>query len=659
MNVTLSKLTRRWAIPVLFAACLAGCATGEFGGSGVSSTERRAGNLAAAGQHADAAGLYIGLASSAAGGERERLTLLAAEQWLDAGDGRRAKTAMQDVAMPAGGELRWIWNTNRAAIELWEGRPDGALNILEPMSAEPLPTRHRLRAQALRADAWFQKDDPLRAISLYAQRESMLSDERDVQANRARLWAGLLVSDVQTLRRMAGATADPIARGWLSLGALGASTGQQGIGWNNGVVRWQETNFNHPAMSILDDTRIADQDMLDYPREIALLLPLSGRNASAGNAVQNGFFGAYYGASAGLDDVQQVRVYDVVAAGGANAAYVQAVADGAQFVVGPLLRGSVNALAAEELMPVPVLALNNLPDNTLAPPGLFQFALSPEDEAAAAAERAIADGRSLGLAMVPNNDWGRRLLNSFADEFQARGGSLLEYRFYEPSDQDFSFEIQNLMGLSLSQQRYTRLRANLGGTLEFDPRRRADAEFLFLAAAAPVGRLIKSQLKFHYSGGLPVYSTSRIFAMDGRSNSDLNGVMFADTPWVIAPQPWIAELPSLYSEYWPNERRLGRLHAMGYDAYLLLGELFASRGREMTPIDGASGSLYLDPAGRVHRRLPWARFQGGEPVSLTSPADRPRGLDGGGIGSDYPMPSAPETRPDGGAGESVFPILER
>ena len=282
------------------------------------------------------------------------------------------------------------------------------------------------------------------------------------------------------------------------------------------------------------------------------------------------------------------------------------------------MRGSVSDLASEPLLPVPLLTLNYLPDNAVAPPGLFQFALSPEDEAVAAAERAIEDGRTLGIALVPNNGWGRRLLTSFSDAFQARGGTLLEYRFYEPGDQDFSFEIQNLMGLSLSRQRYERLRANLGGALEFDPRRRADAEFMFLAAAAPVGRLLKSQLKFHYSGDLPVYSTSRIFAMDGRSNADLNGVMFADTPWIVAPQPWIAELPALYSEFWPEQRRLGRLHAMGYDAYLLLGELYGARGGEMAPINGASGALYLDADGRVHRRLAWAEFQRGEAVVLAS-----------------------------------------
>jgi outer membrane PBP1 activator LpoA protein len=135
--------------------------------------------------------------------------------------------------------------------------------------------------------------------------------------------------------------------------------------------------------------------------------------------------------------------------------------------------------------------------------------------------------------------------------------------------------------------------------------------------------LLKSQLKFHYSGDLPVFSTSSIYAMDGQSNSDLNGIMFADAPWVIAPQGWIRYLPEAFEQYWPEERRLARLHAMGYDAYHLVAPLFAARAGTMPEIDGASGRLYLDNDGRIHRELAWAEFQRGEPVALPDPDSLP------------------------------------
>lgn len=607
----------RWILTLAAAIIIQGCATGDPGGP-ASQSERRAEALAREGRHADAASLFIGLASEQVGTERDRLTLLAVEQWLDAGDGRRARSAMSEVIPPSDPDVRALWSTNRAALLLWEGKPDEALDILRPLSAQPLTASRRIRVDTLRGDAWFQKKDPVRAVNLYLQLEQGLTDSDDIRAVRERLWAGLLVSDPQVMRASAQFTSSAIIRGWLALGSLAVSTGQRGIGWSNGFSNWREAYANHPALAVVEDMDIPDPGMLEYPRQVALLLPLSGDSGSLGDAIQNGFFASYYRANAGLPEPQQVRVYDV-AARGARSAYAEAVEDGAEFVVGPLLRGPVTELAAESVLPVPILTLNYLPDNVVRPPGLFQFALSPEDEAATAAQRAIIDGRTRGVALVPNSDWGRRLLTSFVGEFEKLGGTLLEYRFYQPTDQDFSFEIQNLMGLSLSIQRFQRLRANIGGSIQFDPRRRGDADFVFLAADPTAGRLLKSQLKFHYSGDLPVYSTSRIYARDGRSNADLDGVGFADTPWTIDPQPWLADLPATFREYWPNQQSLllSRLHAMGYDAYLLVNELYGGAG--FAAVDGSTGRLFLDDSGRVRRELPWAEFDGGEPVATPAP----------------------------------------
>ena len=609
----MSNLLQKGLILAVIGIMVGACAGSDYG-SGQS--EIRAERLALSGQHADAAALYIGLASVAQGAERDRLTLLAVEQWLNAGDGSRARTALRGVETPGGGEMLWLWSANAAALSLWEGQPDSALALLEPLSRQPLPTQQRSRVEALRADAWFQMGDPTKAVELYIQREYWLADSRSIELNRQRLWAGLLVSDAAALRSAASVATDPVVAGWLSLGAIATSTGQQGIGWSNGVLRWQANHVGHPADTVLSGLTLPEGGILDYPAKIALLLPLSGRNASAGKAIQNGFFGAYFAAAATLQDQQQIRVYDVSAAGGVRAAYARALEEGAEFVVGPLLRSNVSALAEEGMLPVPLLALNYLPDHLFAPPGMYQFALAPEDEARSAAQRAFADGARHAVALFPNNDWGRRVATAFRGEFEAGGGALLDYRNYEPASQDFSVEIEGLMGLSQSVQRYQRLRANIGRSLQFDPRRRQDVDMVFLAADAKAGRLLKSQLKFHYSGELPVYSTSFIYSMDSRSDADLNGLMFAETPWIVSPPAWIADFPEIYARYWPGEKRLGRLHAMGYDAYHLVTGLYAARGGVMEEIIGATGKLYIDNDGRIHRRMAWARFDRGEPVAM-------------------------------------------
>ena len=304
--------------------------TGGISGTG---TEGRVLRMVQNGQHAEAASAYIGLAAEASGSDRDRLTMLAIEQWLEAGDVGRAQNAHSRLAVPASGMPYWLWAGNAAALELYRGNADGALELLEPLSREPLPQDRRLRVEELRADAYFQSGDPARAVELMLQREQWLDGRASIEDSRRHLWKGLADSRPSDLRAAAELAIDPEIRAWLTLGSLAASTGQQGIGWANGVARWREANPNHPAVSIVDGL-----ELMSYPRQIGLLLPLSGNAASAGKAIQNGFLGAYFATAGGLDDRQSIRVYDVNNEGGASAAYATAVADGAEFVVGPLLR---------------------------------------------------------------------------------------------------------------------------------------------------------------------------------------------------------------------------------------------------------------------------------------------------------------------------------
>ncbi|MGI9233784.1 MAG: hypothetical protein ACR2RD_09155, partial [Woeseiaceae bacterium] len=271
-NIRYPARDRHWlastALILIVLVALSGCETTGLGGITMSG-EGRAERLSLKGEHAEAASAYIALASEAIGTERDRLTLLAVEQWLDAGDVVRAKNAFGSVPRPAPGGPLAIWSTNTAALLLFEGAADDALGLLEPLSREPLAERDRLRVEALRADAWIQKQDPERAVQLMMQREVWIRGRRGIEQNRQRLWQGLLVSSPQVLRRAAETTTDPVTRGWLTIGSLAASTGQQGVGWSNGVVRWRETNSEHPAMTILGDLKLPDAELLEYPRQIA------------------------------------------------------------------------------------------------------------------------------------------------------------------------------------------------------------------------------------------------------------------------------------------------------------------------------------------------------------------------------------------------------
>jgi outer membrane PBP1 activator LpoA protein len=267
------------------------------------------------------------------------------------------------------------------------------------------------------------------------------------------------------------------------------------------------------------------------------------------------------------------------------------------------------------------LALNQTADEVSVPSLMFQFALDPEDEARQVAQRAAADGRMRALLLLPNNEWGRRVFKAFDTELKTLGGSIASMRFYDPEARDYSTPITQLLLIDESRARANALSATIGTHLEFAPRARGDAQFIFIGAQPVQGRSLRPALRFHLSEDLPVYATSDIFEPDADANSDLEGVIFPDMPWVISPDAVSTELRTALSKHWPvRARGRGRLYAFGFDAYRLVPLLKAGKFGNTHAIPGMTGLLSVDSKGRVRRELDWARVAGGKPSPLSTAA---------------------------------------
>lgn len=343
-----------------------------------------------------------------------------------------------------------------------------------------------------------------------------------------------------------------------------------------------------------------DPTPTDAAVQIALLLPLTGRLAEAGESVRDGFFAAYYQQAAA--NRPTVRVYD--AGEDPAGAYRRALADGASFMIGPLSREAVTAVARVADARVPTIALNALADGVAPPPRFYQFALAPEDEARLVAERLLAEGLRSGAALVPAGDWGARVLAAFQAAMTAGGGTAVSSRTYVVGTTDLSEPLAQLLGFGDSQRRQQAIAAIVGGTLLFAPRRRDDLQYLFFAGQPLQGRLARSQLKFNYSGDLPVYSTSDVYEPNPTANLDLEGVAFVDMPWMISEDPEIAALRANVAHQWPaTAKRRGRLYALGADAWLLATEFRRAGGVPREALAGVTGRLTVDGTGRVHRSL--------------------------------------------------------
>jgi uncharacterized protein len=340
---------------------------------------------------------------------------------------------------------------------------------------------------------------------------------------------------------------------------------------------------------------------------IALLLPVTGRNGTAAVSVRDGFLCAFYQAPAAQR--LRVRIYDTGTLSVAEA-LSRAASSGAELVVGPLTREEVIAAAQFANSRPPLLALNFLPPETPAPARFFQYALSPEDEARLVARRILADHHRRGIAIVPADDWGTRVLAAFRQELESAGGGLIATATIDPGRTDYSEAVTQTLGISESQARYRRLEGALGTKLQFEPRRRGDIGFIFSPAPANTERLLRPQLRFHFAGDIPTYATSSAFEPDVRANQDLDGLMFPDMPWMLGGD--LAEaVRAATRDAWPNSGlQRSRLFAFGFDAYRLAVALRNARGE--VNVDGLTGRLSFDPERRIRRELVWVQLHDGE-----------------------------------------------
>ena len=312
----------------------------------------------------------------------------------------------------------------------------------------------------------------------------------------------------------------------------------------------------------------------------------------------------------------RLRVYDSATTSIADT-MAQASAAGAEFIVGPLTREEVLAAADVLTTRPPLLALNFLPADRPAPEKFFQFALSPEDDARAVARYIGASGRRQGVVIVPEGDWGTRVAAAFDEELRAAGGQVLGQSTFNAADKDYAASIMQVLRTDNSRARQQRIQATIGQKLEFEPRRRADIQFIFAPSQPLAARLLRPQLRFHLAGDIPTYTLGDAYEPHPTANEEIDGVMFPDMPWMLGDEGISAQVRAASNEaFGDSAARRGRLFAFGYDAMRLAGSL--QRGAPINP-DGLTGTLSLDAHGRVRRELEWVRIRDGAPTPLDTP----------------------------------------
>lgn len=522
----------------------------------------------------------------------------------------RKPAAGPEAAAPAASLARS--QLERARAQLAARQAQGALAELSTVQApDTLPAAERRDYLELKAQALDLAGDWQAAVRRRLALDRGLAGEEQA-ANRERLWRVLRRQRTETLQLARADAQDPLLAGWLELAGLTATFAIDPARLAREVAAWKAAHGEHPAAQSLP-AELAGAGPAGIPayapKQIALLLPLSGPLADTAGLIRDGFLAAYYHRRSA--EAARIRIYDT---GGqdALAVYARAQAEGAQFVVGPLEKEAVAKLNVAAGLPLPTLSLNRADKPGVPKPHFYQLGLIPEDEAMRLAERAAADGKRRALALMPRSLLGQRLGAGLKTQFAAAGGQVQATVYFDRGPL-MAGAIQEGLGLAESRRRFEAVQALVGGKLAFEPRRRGDIDAVFLSASPEEARQLKPLLDFYNARELPVYASQRLYAGDPTADRDLDGVAFPDQPWLIGQSPELTALREQMRAQLPTalDKRLGRLFALGFDAYLLIPELHRLHNEAGYRLAGLTGELAMTGNGWLVQHQPWARIVSG------------------------------------------------
>lgn len=439
--------------------------------------------------------------------------------------------------------------------------------------------------------------------------------DANVQQLHDRIWQLLKSLSNQELEDASEKAIGYENQGWLELAALlrepDISLDEQG----RVVRRWQNNWPGHPAAQVPpSELQLIATLAGSRPEKIALALPLEGPFASAGKAIRDGFLSAYYLDQSADRSKTDIRVINT-SGEDFGTLYKELSSGGFDLIVGPLEKESLAELAGMTTLPVPALGLNYLPEGTRAPDGLYQYGLSAEDEARQIADRLVDENLDHVLVLIPQGEWGDRVERALLSRLRERNGVVLDVERFFPED-NLRTVTADLLGITVSRNRAIQVERTIGIDVEFEARRRQDADAIVLVAEPTVARQFKPLFAFYFGGDLPVYSPSIVYGGSPvpSRDRDLNGVTFTDIPWVLSEDN---ELRSQARENLKGTQgQLGRLFAMGADAWQLSKRLPLLRQVDSASLEGQTGVLTMTRQGSIHRHQLWARFTNGKPELL-------------------------------------------
>ena len=424
---------------------------------------------------------------------------------------------------------------------------------------------------------------------------------------------------VVTLPNLESISEDSALYAWAQLGILYRDRDISLEQWPEQLATWSAKNKHHIAHSIADYItssyrhRLQNQERIDA---VAVLLPVTGLLASAGQEILEGIQASYFRVGTLYGWWPEIRLYDTAQIGVATAVNL-AYAEGIRTFIGPVSSERVTAMLSH-LQSLPeyeaVITLNQsqvLKESAHLPiaistepsskaPKVWQYSLAVEDEISELIRFGRSRGWQRGGGLFIESEWGLRTILDFERRWTELDGVWLGAEGI-PRSEDISNLGKRLLLVDDSERRIRSLARLINKSIEAQPRRRQDIDFIFMGVDSESAARFLSTLQFNYAKGVPVVTLSPSYMPESQdTHIDLLDVTFTDMPWMTQANKNLSDkqFDIVLSEY----RYRNRFFAMGIDAWAMASDIAMDVAQTEMPIAGESGILTVKADGRVHRR---------------------------------------------------------
>ncbi|PKG85364.1 penicillin-binding protein activator [Colwellia sp. 75C3] len=464
----------------------------------------------------------------------------------------------------------------------------------------------------------------------------------------------------------------PDSKGWLQLTTLANRFGDDQKKMQYQLSIWKNKFKLHPA-NVIASQLTAQAIIPKNIENIAVILPLSGKQNTAGRAIQQGILASFANEKTKalhFIDSNTVNWYGLT-----NELSTLKI----DYVIGPLLKSNVDKYisytsaqtqaqndyllnASSDLFDInkseesvknstnnqnksidyitaidSESAINsylqtpsnsngidtlllNIPTKTSLTSQHTVFSMRPEDEARQAAVTLSRQNFKRPVVLSQKNIVSKRIAQAFAKQWKRITGDTIEVVDYDTGSQ-MQDNIKASLSVNKSKIRIDKLKSRLNQSIKTQTRNRRDIDMIYLVGTPEQTRLVKPYIAVNispFADVIPVFASSRSHSTqsDYSSNSDLQGLTFTEIPWLLAGEQ-NAELSALSQQLWPKRSDgLSRLFAMGYDSYQLINKIPLMQQAPYLQHWGQTGVLKLDDNNILTRSLLWGAYKRNKVVSI-------------------------------------------